>query len=201
MSLRGKATFHLHSAGFTFSHTFIICGKLQETNFLFGINLQKRYSLSHCWDLDRQLSIYREGSFLTYTRNSSQHHNIAVVKSTLKILPRHNGAIPIRIKGHKLRDQVAHFISSQNTKKGFDSNIHVTDSIYDIKNTSTLHVHVSKYANKHVTFNKGQCIGHMELSIDNKPQISVNSIITQKMIHKQVHLDTFKPPVHTFHQK
>ena len=52
-----------------------------------------------------------------------------------------------------------------------------------------------------ITFNKGQCIGHMEPSIDNIPQTSVNSIITQKMMDEQFQLDIFKPPFHNLSQK
>ena len=55
--------------------------------------------------------------------------------------------------------------------------------------------------NKHVTFNKGQCIGHMEPSIDNMPQTSVKSIITQKMMDKQVQLNIFKSPLHNLSQE
>ena len=137
-------------------------------------------SLSYCCDSDRHFFIQREGSFLTYTRNREEHHNIVVVKSTLKIPPRHNGAIPIRI-----------FISNQHTKKGLNPNIHVIDSIYNIKGKLTLHIIVANYTNKHINFNKGQCIGHMEPPINNIPQTPVNSVITQKMMAKQVQLDTF----------
>ena len=85
MSSMGKATLHLLIANFKFSNTFIICNTLPETNFLFGTNLYKRYSLSYCWDSDRHLLIQGEGSFLTYTKNREELHNIAVVISTLKI--------------------------------------------------------------------------------------------------------------------
>ena len=80
--------------------------------FIFWHPSPERYSLSYCWDSDRQLFIQWEGSFLTYTRNKEEHLNIAVVKSTQKIPPRHNGGIPIKIMGHSLRDQVAYFISN-----------------------------------------------------------------------------------------
>ena len=86
MSSLGKATLHLCIANFKFSHTFVICDKLPDTDILFGIDIQKRYSLSCTWDLDKQLFIQREGSFLTYTGNCEQQPNIAVVKSPLKIL-------------------------------------------------------------------------------------------------------------------
>ena len=87
----------------TFSHTFIICDKLPDTDVLFGIDIQKRYSVLYSRDVDKQLLIQREGSFLTYTSNCEQQHNIAVVKSPLKIPPKHNGIIPVTIKGHHLK--------------------------------------------------------------------------------------------------
>ena len=76
--------------------------------------------------------------------------------------PRHNGVIPIMIKGHNLKAYVAYFISNQHTNKGLDPNIHEIDGIYNIKGKSTLHAHVGSYTNKHISFNKGQCIGLME---------------------------------------
>ena len=85
MSLMGKVTLQLYIANCKFSHTFIICNRLQESDFFFGIDLQKWYSLSSCWDSDRHLFIQREGLFLTYTSNKGDLHSIAVVKSTLKI--------------------------------------------------------------------------------------------------------------------
>ena len=115
------------------------------------------------------------------------------MKFTLKLPPRYNGIIPIKIKGHNLKD----LISNQDTKKGLDPNIHVIDGIYNIKGRSTLHIHVANYANKHVTCNKGQCIDHMEQSIDHMPQTSVNCITKQKMIDEHIPPGTFTPPLHT----
>ena len=142
MSLMGKATLYLWIASYKFSHIFIISDRLPETDFLLGIGLQKWYSLSYSWDSDKHLFIQREGSFLIYTRNREDLHDIAAVKSTLKILPGHNGTIPIRIKGHDLKDQVAYFITNQHTKKGLNPNIHILDSIGSIKGNLTLYVMV-----------------------------------------------------------
>ena len=155
MSLLGKATLHLCITNFKFSHTFIICDKLPDTGILFGIYMQKRYSLSHSWDADKQLFIQREGSFLTYTRNCEQQYNIAVVKSPLKIPPRHNGTIPFTIKGHNLKAPVGYFISYQHLNKKCDPNIHVLDGISIIKDKSTIYILVPNYTNKHIIFNKG----------------------------------------------
>ena len=35
----------------------------------------------------------------------------------MKIPPKYNGTVPIKIKGHDLQDEVAYFISNQHTKK------------------------------------------------------------------------------------
>ena len=74
-------------------------------------------------------SYRREVSFLTYIRNCEQQHNIAVVKSTLKILPRHNDIIPIMFKGHNLKASMGYCISNQHINKELDPNIHVIDGI------------------------------------------------------------------------
>ena len=197
MSSLGKATLHLHIANFKFSYTFRICDKLPETDILFGIDIQKRYSLSYSWDLDKQLIIQGEDSFLTYTRICEQQHNIEVVKSTLKVPPRHNSIIPITIKGNNLKDPMVYCISSHHLNKQLDPNIHVFDGTYNIKGRSTLHVLVANYKIKPVTCNKGQCIGCIEPSIDHMPQTSINHLTTQMMIDKHVQPDTFTSSLHT----
>ena len=69
-----------------------------------------------------------------------------------------------------------------------------------MKGRATLHVLVSIYTkkkNKHVKFNKGQCVGHIEPSTDHMWQTSINSLTTQKMIDEHIQPDTFTPPFHT----
>ena len=46
ISSMGKATLYLAIADFKASHTFVICKRLLETDFYFGINLQKLIFLS-----------------------------------------------------------------------------------------------------------------------------------------------------------
>ena len=66
------------------------------------------------------------------------------------------------------------------------------------------HVNISvlNYANKHVTFNKGEYIGHLEpaimddTTIDDSESHSTNSITLQKMMAEQVQPDIFDPPHH-----
>ena len=59
-----------------------------------------------------------------------------------------------------------------------------------------LYVMVANYANKLITFNKGQGIGHMELPIDKMSQTSVNSITPQKMMDDLVQPHNFTTPLH-----
>ena len=47
------------------------------------------------------------------------------------------------------------------------------------------------------TFNKVQCIDHIEPSIDHMPQTAINSLTTQMMLDEHVQPDTFTPPLHT----
>ena len=87
------------------------------------------------------------------------------------------------------------FISNQHTNKGLNPKINVPDDIYNIKRKSMLYVMVTNYTNKHITFNKGKDIRHMEPLIDKMSQTSGNSVITQKMMDEQVQPDIFRPPL------
>ena len=101
------------------------------------------------------------------------------------------------MKGHSLKAPVGYFISNQHINRKLDPNIHVLDGIYNIKDKSTLHVFVANYTNKHVTFNNGQCIGHIEPSIGQVLQTAISSLTLQKMIDKHVQPNSFTPPLHT----
>ena len=92
---------------------------------------------------------------------------------------------------------MGYFISNQHLNRRLDPDIHVIDGIYNIKDRLVLHVLVANYTNKHVTFNKGQCIDDIEPSIDHMPPTAINGLTTQKMIDKHVQANTFTPPLHT----
>ena len=50
-----------------------------------------------------------------------------------KIPPRHNGIIPLKIKGHSITGHMACFISNQESTKGKDANINIMNGIHNIK--------------------------------------------------------------------
>ena len=85
-----------------------------------------------------------------------------------------------------LKAPVGYYLSNQHVNRRLDPSIHVIDGIYNIKDRLTLHILIANYTNKHVTFNKGQCIGHMKPSIDHMQKTAINSLTTQKMLDEQV---------------
>ena len=94
--------------------------------------------------------------------NCKQKPTIGIVISTLKIPPRHNGVIPLKIKGNPITVQTVCFISDQESSKGKDPNINIVNGILNIKGRTSVNILVSNYSNKHVMFNKGEYIDHLE---------------------------------------
>ena len=90
MMALGMPAFHFRISDFKLTHTFIICNRLPDTEILFGIDIQKKNSFSYAWDKEKNCYIQKDNRFLTYTRNCKQKATIGIVKSTLKIPPRHN---------------------------------------------------------------------------------------------------------------
>ena len=125
----GMTTLHLRIADFKFTHNFVICNRILDTGKIFGIDIQKKFLLSYDWVKEKNCHIQRDGRFLTYTRNCEQKATIGIVKSTLKILPKHNGIIPIKIKGPTITGHIAYFITDQDSTKGRDPNINIINGI------------------------------------------------------------------------
>ena len=160
------------------------------------------FSISYTWDKEKNFYIQKEGKFLTYTRNCEQKATIGTVKSSLKIPPRHNGIVPIKISGPVIKEQMAYFLMDNNSTKGRDPNINIINGICQIKGKTSVNTLVSNYTNKHITFNKGEYIGHLEPTFtddttkDQSDTHSTNSVTLQKMMAEQVKPDTFDPPHH-----
>ena len=67
MTALGMTALHLSIADFKFTHNFIICDRLPDTELIFGIDVQKEFSISYAWDKEKNCYIQRDGTFLTYT--------------------------------------------------------------------------------------------------------------------------------------
>ena len=200
MTTLGSTALHLCIADFKFTHNFLICNQLPDTELIFGIDIQKKFSLSYTWDKNNQCYIQRNGKFLCFTHATTHKATIGTVKSTLKIPPRHNGIVPIKISRPSITTDTAHFIADDSTHKGKDPNFNIIEGIHKIKDRSTVNVIISNYSNRHLTFHKGEYIGHLE-PIESKPidqgdTHQANSITLKKMTSETVTSNTFNTPHH-----
>ena len=161
----GSTALHLQIAEFKFTHNFIICNQLPETELIFGIDIQKKFSLSYAWDKERNCYIQRNGKFLVYTHSCDCMATIGTVKSMLKIPPRHNGVIPIKISGPVIKTHMVFFLTDDSTPKGRNPNINIICGIYKIKGKTSVNILVSNYTNKHLIFHKGEYMGHLESAV------------------------------------
>ena len=207
MTALGMIVLHLRIADFKFTHNFLICNRLPDTEIIFGIDVQKKFSISYVWDKDKNCYIQKEGRFLTYKRSCEQKAIIGIVKSTLKILPRHNGVVPIKTTGQAIKKHMAYFITDEDSTKGRDANINIINGIHTNKGKTSVNVLVSNYTNKHITFNQGEYVRHLEPAIEDNmngglpsyAQLdthSTNSVTIQNMMPEQVKPDIFHPPHH-----
>ena len=84
--------------------------------------------------------------------------------------------------------------------KGKDPNINFIEGIHKIKDRSTVNIIVSNYTNRHLTFHKGEYVGHLKplesKFIDQTEQQPANSVTLQKMMSETVTSDTFNPLHH-----
>ena len=187
----------LRIAKLKFTHNFIVCDRLPDTEIIFGIDVQKKFSLLCAWDKEKNCYIQKDGRFLTYTWNHDQKVTIGIVKSTLKIPPRLNGIIPIKIKGNSITDETVCFISNQESR-----NVRIPTSTlwvenHNIKSRTTVNILVSNYSNKHVTFSKGEYVGHLDnINEEDNSQphyhsdaYTTSSVTTKRMMSEQVELD------------
>ena len=67
MTALGMTALHLWIAEFKFMHTFVICDKPPDTEIIFSIDIQRKFSLSYAWDKEKNCYIQKGGKFLTYT--------------------------------------------------------------------------------------------------------------------------------------
>ena len=139
--------------------------------------MQRKFSLSYAWDKERNCYIQREGKFLVCTNNCDWKATIGTVKSTLKIPPQHNGVVPIKISVPIIEEHMPYFITDDNTSKGRDPYINIISGIHKIKGRTSVNILVSNYTNKHLTFHKGEYVGHLE------PAVIHDTTIEQRETH------------------
>ena len=63
MTALGMTVLHLRIADFKFTHNFVICNRLPDTEIIFGIDIQKKFSISYAWDKVKNCYIQKDGKF------------------------------------------------------------------------------------------------------------------------------------------
>ena len=63
MMALGITALHLRIVDFKFTHNFIICDRLPDTEILFEIDIQKKISLSYAWDKEKTATYKRMADF------------------------------------------------------------------------------------------------------------------------------------------
>ena len=97
---------------------------------------------------------------------------------------------------------MAYFIMDDNTSKGRDLNVNIISAIHKIKGRRSVNVLVSNYTNKHLTFHKGEYVGHLEPAViddsttEQRETHQTNSVMLKIMMVEKVTPDTFNPPCH-----
>ena len=59
MTALGITALHLRIADFKFTHNFVICNRLPDTELILGIDIQKKLSISYAWDKEK-IFTYKE---------------------------------------------------------------------------------------------------------------------------------------------
>ena len=188
MHIIGHATITLHLKNLRVTHHFIIVESLM-TDIILGIDFQREYQISYNWDVEKRCYIRHNGQFLCYTEDMESGINRVSVAKTIRITPRHNGAISVSIRGHDIKTPTTCFIGSQYT----DPEVKLIDGVHILHNV-TLQVLVINNSNQHMNCPKGMKIGHLEPPIDKLTQIPINSATTQWMLPETIKPDSFTPP-------
>ena len=151
----------------------------------------------------KRIATYRRKVDSLPTLETEQKANVTIVKSTLKILPRHNGIVPIKIKGHTMKGHMAYFISEQDSKKGKDP---PHTSLMEF--ITSKEKHMLMFSSQTMPANmspstKGKHVGHQEPPIEDMQQTpedsgsqTAHSITMKKMMAEKVEPDTYKLPCH-----
>ena len=90
--------------------------------------------------------------------------------------------MPIKISGPIIEEQMAYFITDNNTTKGRDPNINIINGIHRIKGRTSVNILVSNDTNKHLTLHIGAYIGPAitdDTKIDEMETHETNSITLQ----------------------
>ena len=119
MTALGMMALHLRIADFMFRHNFIICDRLPDTEIIFGINVQKKFSLSYAWDKVKNCYIQKDSRFLTYTpKHANKKQQYKLLNQHLRYLPDIMASYPSKSKTTQSQDKQLASLGIKNQQKG-----------------------------------------------------------------------------------
>ena len=68
MSAIGTTVLHLRIAEFKFTCNFIICDQLPDTELIFGIEIQRKFSISYAWNKEKTITFKKKENFNLYKK-------------------------------------------------------------------------------------------------------------------------------------
>ena len=110
MTALGITALHLRIANFKFTHNFIICDRLQDTKIIFGIDVQKKISLSYAWDKEKNCYIQKG------QQTPHIHLKLWTKSDNRKLLNQHLRYLPdimasYQLKSKEIQSQVKPYVS------------------------------------------------------------------------------------------
>ena len=102
MHIIGHTTITLHLKNLRVTHHFTIVKSLM-IDVILGIDFQGEYRISYDWDEEKRCYIRHKGQFSCYTEDMESGINRVSIAKTIRIPPRHNGAISVSIRGHDIK--------------------------------------------------------------------------------------------------
>ena len=185
MHIIRHATITLHLKNLRVTHHFIIVKSLM-TDIILGTDFQREYQISYDWDEEKRCYIRHNGQFLCYMEDMESGINKVSIVKTIRIPPRHNGAISVSVRGHNIKTPTTCFIRSQY----MEPEVKLIDGVCDISHNVTLQVLVINNSNQHMNFPKQMKRGHLEPPIIELTQIPINSATTQWMLPETIKPDS-----------
>ena len=132
----------LRIADFKFTDNFIICDRLPDMEILFGIDIQKKISLSYASDKEKNYYIQKIADFSPILETVNRRQLLRLSSQLSKYHPDTMASFQSRSKAIQSKD-IQHTISDQDSTKGKDPNINIINGIPNIKGKTSVNILIS----------------------------------------------------------
>ena len=195
MATLGEADLILRTGHITLKHTFIICPNYHDNDFIFGMDIQRQNRLSYSYDEQDKICLQQSGQYICHCIENNDSSNIAQVKSTIKIPPHHNAAIPVILPKNNPRRGDILLLGLPS----LEPDLMIVNGIHH--NNNKAHVKAINTSNNYIELQKGDYVAEViplptTITPADENVSKINSITTKRMMPESVNPDTFIPPLH-----